>query len=87
MRGRRLRDGSSTAAFAGIFEKTAGRLPFCGHLYFRIVPVNPSGEHLNGSIFRSEGKYSVAARGNGCLKNSGSAISTSTTSRCLAVST
>jgi hypothetical protein len=56
-------------------------------LYFRIVPVTPSGEHLNGSIFKSEGEYSVAARGNACLKNSGSVISTSTTSRCLAIST
>src|SRR4030095_2988686 len=62
-------------------------VPFCGHLYLRIVPVSPSGEHLNGSIFRSEGEYSDAACGNGCLKKSGSVISNSTTRRCLTVST
>jgi len=41
--------------------------------YFRMVPVTPSCEQLNGSIFRSDGANSIVARGNGCVKNSGSA--------------
>src|SRR5688572_14066958 len=42
---------------------------FCADL---IVPVTPSREQLNGSIFRFEGAYSLVDRGNACLKNSGS---------------
>ncbi len=44
-------------------------------------PVNPSGVHLKGSIFKSDGEYSFVERGKGCLKNSGSIKSISTTRR------
>ena len=44
-------------------SKSAGRNPESCH--FRIVPVTPSGEQLNGSIFRSDAAYSIVARGNG----------------------
>jgi hypothetical protein len=50
-------------------------------VYFLIVPVTPSGEQLNGSIFSADAAYSFLDRGNGCLKNSGSARSISTTRR------
>ena len=50
-------------------------------VYFLIVPVTPSGEQLNGSIFSADGAYSFLDRGNGCLKNSGSVRSISTTRR------
>src|ERR1051325_7155374 len=53
---------------------------------FLIVPVTPSGEQLNGSIFRFDGAYSLVARGNACLKKSGSVMSTSSTIRCRAAS-
>src|SRR5215204_5950096 len=57
-----------------------------GHVYFLIVPVTPSREQLKGSIFRADGAYSFVERGNGCVKNSGSAKSTSRTSRWRAAS-
>src|SRR5438105_1633159 len=55
--------------------------------YFLTVPVSPSGEQLNGSIFRSDGAYSLVERGNGCVKKTGSVRSISTTSRLRAAST
>jgi len=49
--------------------------------YLRTVPVTPSGEQLNGSIFKSDAAYSIVACEKGCVKKSGSVISISTTSR------
>src|SRR5687768_8380339 len=54
--------------------------------YFLMLPVTPSGEQLNGSIFNADGAYSIVALGNGTLKNSGSIISLSTTRRWRAAS-
>src|SRR6185436_997074 len=56
------------------------------YVFFLMVPVTPSGEQLNGSIFRFDGAYSLVPRGNGCLKYSGSVMSTSSTRRWRAAS-
>ena len=59
--------------FASRKRRSWGRLSRPGRYFLAalIVPVTPSGEQLNGSIFSSDGAYSLVERGNGCLKNSG----------------
>lgn len=85
-------DALAQGQFAQVWVLLAQQLPDDGRIdvdvgawpaesYLRTVPVTPSGEQLNGSIFKSDGAYSIVARENGCVKNSGSVISTSTTSR------
>src|SRR5687768_13553082 len=70
--------------FASRKRRGLGPLALGPEAYFfalLIVPVTPSREQLNGSILRLDGAYSLVARGNGCLKNSMSAMSTSRTRR------